>query len=108
MCVCVCVQGGQAQQQVYVDTIKRHEVDRVLNNQNDIIQHIRDLRSAPVILGTCCARQTFPFLFYFLVVFCDGLGPFLRSGGGGGWVEQGGSRSCTLIMNQLHVWSDHC
>ena len=83
MCVWVCSQGGQAQQQVYVDTIKRHEVDRVLNNQNDLIQHIRDLRSAPVVLGACCAGQT--FLLYFLVVFCDDLGPFLRSG----WVEQG-------------------
>ncbi|XP_076438963.1 protein ERGIC-53-like [Babylonia areolata] len=37
--------GGGRQQQVYVDTIKRHEVDRVLNNQNDVLQQIRDLRS---------------------------------------------------------------
>ena len=73
---------------MYVDTIKRHEVDRVLNNQNDLLQHIRDLRSAPVVLGTCCAGQTFPFLFYFLVVFCDDLGPFLRSGG---WGRVGGA-----------------
>lgn len=38
-------QGQQGQQQVYVDTIKRHEVDRVLNNQNELLQQIRDLRA---------------------------------------------------------------
>jgi hypothetical protein len=37
-------QQGQGQQQLYMDTIKRHEVDRVLNNQNDLLQQIRDLR----------------------------------------------------------------
>ncbi|KAK7096012.1 protein ERGIC-53-like isoform X2 [Littorina saxatilis] len=37
--------GGQQQQPVYSDTIKRHEVDRVLNNQNDLLQQIRDLRT---------------------------------------------------------------
>ncbi|KAJ8311485.1 hypothetical protein KUTeg_010840 [Tegillarca granosa] len=35
-------QGGG--QPLMIDTIKRHEVDRVLNNQNDILQQARDIR----------------------------------------------------------------
>lgn len=34
----------QQQQQLYVDTIKRHEVDRVLNSQTEVLQNLRDLR----------------------------------------------------------------
>ncbi|XP_025083131.1 protein ERGIC-53-like isoform X1 [Pomacea canaliculata] len=35
----------QQQQQLYVDTIKRHEVDRVLNSQTEVLQNLRDLRA---------------------------------------------------------------
>lgn len=47
-------QGGQ---QVYMDTIKRHEVDRVLNNQNDLLQQIRDLRSVVNDVSSRTQRQ---------------------------------------------------
>ena len=38
--------SGQASggQPMMIDTIKRHEVDRVLNSQNEIIQEARQLR----------------------------------------------------------------
>ncbi|KAK6184877.1 hypothetical protein SNE40_007239 [Patella caerulea] len=37
-------QQGQAQQPLMIDTIQRHEVNQVLNNQNDVISQIRDMR----------------------------------------------------------------
>ena len=34
----------QAGQQTSVDAVKRHEVDRLLNSQSELMQHVRDLR----------------------------------------------------------------
>ncbi|XP_041355326.1 protein ERGIC-53-like [Gigantopelta aegis] len=42
----VVQQGGQQQQgqPLMLDTIKRHEVERVLNNQQEVMQQVRDIR----------------------------------------------------------------
>ncbi|XP_048251141.1 protein ERGIC-53-like [Haliotis rufescens] len=37
--------GQQQMGQINIDTIKRHEVDKVFNNQNDLINQIRDMRT---------------------------------------------------------------
>ena len=44
-------QASGGQQPLMIDTIKRHEVDRVLNTQGEIIQEARQIRYGIVLVN---------------------------------------------------------
>ena len=57
------IQQGGGGQPMMIDTIKRHEVDRVLNTQNEIVQEARQIR-----LVWCFSF--FPAQVHFFLIFC--------------------------------------
>ncbi|XP_060600657.1 protein ERGIC-53-like isoform X2 [Ruditapes philippinarum] len=87
-------QGGQGQQgggggYPQIDTIKRHEVERVINTQNDIIQEARQIRQ---VVNDVQQRAN-----YIQSNLAQGGGQVQQGGGGGG----GASPQLQLAMHEV-------